>query len=249
MSSTISPVTSPPPLVTTGGFLNRDGLPSQSSTSQLAPTPQTSSSIPQLASARYVRQFRAFLDHQRELFNEERALWQIERSELLDHIVQLEESLRQARNISSSQTSPTGTSLSGRSFSNLSAASRSGNVGGIGDEFWRGAGGKSDAQPTRVFSSVSTEGCVLLGVSHTYRNTKSFSDSGNAMLMISSVANVSQAYRKTYLHRNQQLRLLAPSSNQAFQDRGFAKSRILVAHSMVSTSDRTVVHHRLQPLV
>ena len=170
MSSTTSPIVSPPSLVTTGGFLDRDRLPSQSSTNQMAPASQTTS-VPQLASARYVRQFRAFLDHQRELFNEERALWQVERSELQDHIVRLEESLREARIMSSSRTSPSGTSLSCRSFSSLSAASRSGNVGGTGDEFWRGAGGKTDAHPTRVFSSMSIEGCVSPGISHLYYAT------------------------------------------------------------------------------
>lgn len=164
MSSTTTPIVSPP-LVATGVFPDRDRLPSQSSTSQLAPAPQTTS-VSQLASARYVRQFRAFLDHQRELFSEERALWQIERSELHDHIARLEDSLQQARTMSSSQTSPTGTSLSGRRFSTISAASRSGLVGGTGDEFWRGAGGKIDAHPARVFSSVSTEGCVIPVVTH-----------------------------------------------------------------------------------
>ena len=202
MSSTTSPIVSPPPLVAAGGFPDRACLPSQSSTSQLAPAPQTASPVSQLASARYVRQFREFLDHQRELFNEERALWQIERSELQDHIVRLEESLQQARNMSSSKTSPTGTSLSGRRFSSLSAASRSGNVGGTGDEFWRGAGGKTDAHPTRVFSSVSTEGCVSPGISRLCRATKSLSDSGNAMLMISLIANTSQAFQKMCLHTN-----------------------------------------------
>ena len=202
MSSTTSPIVLQPPLVATGAFPDRDRLPFPSSTSQRVPAPQTSSSVPQLASARYVRHFREFLDHQRELFNEERALWQIERSELQDHIVRLEESLQQARNMSSSKTSPTGTSLSSRQFSSLSVASRSGNVGGTEDEFWRGAGGKTNAHPARAFSSVSTEGWVILGISRFYPATKSLYDSGNAMLMISLVANISQASQKTCLHTN-----------------------------------------------
>ena len=162
MASLSSPVVSPSSI--TSGLSDqmssaRGRVPSQSLTSQLASAPRASST-PQLASARYVRQFRAFLDHQREVFDEERALWELERSDLQDQIARLEESLRQAQNHPFSQTaSPMSTSMSGSSFSSLSTASGSRQFS-TGDEFWRGAGGKSDAQPSRTFSSVSQQPTV-----------------------------------------------------------------------------------------
>ena len=116
----------------------RGPLPSQSSVRRMA-TSSGASSTSQLASARYVRQFRALLEHQRELFDEERALWQTERSDLHDRILFLETSLRETRNGSSSQ-----------------AHSGSRHVSS-GDEFWRGTGGKGDTQPTRTFSTTSEQ--------------------------------------------------------------------------------------------
>lgn len=129
-------------------------VPSRSSTRQV-PNTSRMFETSQLASARYVRQFRALLDHQREVFDEERALWQIERSDLEDKISRLELFLRQAQNTPPNQaTSPSRRYGMGSSFSSLSAASASQHVS-AGDEFWRGAGGKSDAIPTRAFSSDS----------------------------------------------------------------------------------------------
>ena len=134
----------------------RGRVPPQSSIRQMA-TSSRPPSISQLASARYVRQFRALLEHQRELFDEERALWQIERSELHDRILLLETSLYESQNGSSSQaTSPITRKESGSSFSSLSIVSGSRHVNS-GDEFWRGTGGKGDTQPTRTFSTASEQ--------------------------------------------------------------------------------------------
>ncbi|KAL8792482.1 MAG: hypothetical protein Q9195_004938 [Heterodermia aff. obscurata] len=101
-------------------------------------TTSKASSLSQPASARYVREFHALLEHQREVFDKERALWEIERSDLHDQILLLQKSLREFQNGSSSQaTSP----VSGSRYV------------GSGKEFWRGTGGKGDTQPTRTFSS------------------------------------------------------------------------------------------------
>ncbi|KAG7009543.1 hypothetical protein G7Y79_00002g006580 [Physcia stellaris] len=122
----------------------------------MANTPRVTST-PQLASARYVRQFRALLEHQREVFEEERALWHIERSDLQDQISHLEASLRQAQKGTCSQvTSPTSRNGSASSFSSISTASSSRDAS-TGDEFWRGAGGRGDTRPSRTFSSTSEQ--------------------------------------------------------------------------------------------
>lgn len=126
----------------------------EASARQMATTPRVTST-PQLASARYVHQFRAFLTHQREVFDEERALWHIERADLQDQVSQLEASLRQAQKGCSSQAaSPTSRRGSTDSFASLSTASSPRNAS-TGDEFWRGAGGRAGAQPTRTFPSTS----------------------------------------------------------------------------------------------
>ena len=134
----------------------RGRVPSQSSMRQMS-TSSRAPSISQLASARYVRQFRAFLEHQRELFDEERALWQIERSDLHDRILLLETTLRETQKESSSQaTSPITRNESGSSYSCLATPSESKHVS-TGDEIWRGTGGKGDTQPTRTFSTASEQ--------------------------------------------------------------------------------------------
>ena len=134
----------------------RGRVPSQSSVRQMA-TSSRAPSISQLASARYVRQFQALLEHQRELFDEERALWQIERSDLHDRIRLLETSLRETQKESSRQTaSPVTRNESGSNFSCFSTSSGSRHVSS-GDKFWSGTGGKGDVQPTRTFSTASEQ--------------------------------------------------------------------------------------------
>ena len=163
MANESSPIISPPTLPSSVHSdpsdqlpTVRGRLPSQSSVRRMT-TSSGASSTSQLASARYVRQFRALLEHQRELFDEERALWQIERSDLHDRILFLETSLRETQNgLSSQAISPSTRKESGSAFSFLSTPSGSRHVSS-GDEFWRGTGGKGDTQPTRTFSATSEQ--------------------------------------------------------------------------------------------
>lgn len=118
-------------------------------------SPPIRPSSSQLASPSYVYQYRALMDNQRKVFDEERDLWQTERSDLLDEISRLKAKLRQIEGSSSnSASSPTGIHESGTSFLGFSgySSTSSSRHTSTGDEFWRGAGGKSDAQPTRTFS-------------------------------------------------------------------------------------------------
>ena len=97
------------------------------------------------------------MEHQMQVFDEERALWNTERAELHEKIGELEGSLHRYQAISCSQvSSPMNNSNSGsRSSSNFwSLVSKDGSSRTsatiTGDEFWRGP--KPDAQPTRTFS-------------------------------------------------------------------------------------------------
>ena len=123
-------------------------------------SPPNVSASSQLASTRYVHQYRALMDHQRRVFNEERELWHTERSDLLAEIEQLKARLRQFDSSASGGISPpnhrqdSGTNFQGLvgSSSNFSSGHTS-----TGEEFWRGAGGMSDARPTRTFSDLSNQ--------------------------------------------------------------------------------------------
>lgn len=113
-----------------------------------------SSTSSHLASPQYVHQFHTMMDCQRQLFHAERKLWQIERTELHERIAQLEVSLCRYRALYVSQvSSPTESNGSGaKDLPNVENANESKSVG-TGDEFWRGSGGKRDAQPVRIFPS------------------------------------------------------------------------------------------------
>lgn len=98
------------------------------------------------------------MEHQREVHNEERALWYTERMELQEKIAELQGSLRRYQAIASSQvSSPIGLngSKENGSFWNLLSTdgSRQTSASTTGDEIWRGS--KTDVQPTRTFSDVS----------------------------------------------------------------------------------------------
>ena len=141
----------------------RGRVPAQSvtSASQLPELPSRKSLSPQVASSLYVKQFQTFMEHQRRTFDEERALWNIERMELHEKITQLEDSLRGYQAISSSQISysiknnnlasqdkSSFRSLLGKDGSNPTSETATGN------EIWRGS--KPDIQPTRTFSDPTT---------------------------------------------------------------------------------------------
>ena len=140
-------------------------LPLQQPVSSASPLPSSSdktSSFSQVASPTYVHQYHALMDHQRAVFDEERALWHTERMELYRKISHLENSLRRYQAISSSQvTSPTESNgLEKGSFGDTNGNGRS-RSSDMRDEFWKDFGGKSDARPVRTFSNSSTQSSTV----------------------------------------------------------------------------------------
>ncbi|KAL9118262.1 MAG: hypothetical protein Q9187_005193 [Circinaria calcarea] len=117
-----------------------------------------------VASNQYVEQYRALVDHQRQVHDEERALWHLERQELHGRVAELEASVRQYRiRLGREASSPSETSdiVSGAFFPSQGpprATSAS-----TGDEYWRGAGGRADARPSRTFSEPSSAVTKLPG--------------------------------------------------------------------------------------
>ena len=102
------------------------------------------------------------MEHQRRIFDEERALWNTERMELHEKIAQLEGSLRCYQAISSSQvSSPISNSNRGsRSNSSLwnplsTDGSHQTSATTTGDEIWRGP--KPVVHPTRTFSDPTRQ--------------------------------------------------------------------------------------------
>lgn len=98
------------------------------------------------------------MDHQRQVFEEERALWHTERSDMQEKIAKLEVSLRRYEAISSSQVpSPIEANGSRKSGFWKSETYDRSSKNFTGDEIWRGAGGKSNAQPTRTFANQADQ--------------------------------------------------------------------------------------------
>ena len=126
------------------------GLSNQPSKSSLS-----SSSSSQTTSARYFHQFQTVLEKQRHAFDEERALWQIERLDLLERINELESILNQRS--PASILSPGHSTLTDRNVSAWSTAATNGSripsSSNTGEEVWRGS--VPSAQPTRTFSDSS----------------------------------------------------------------------------------------------
>ncbi|MCJ1395734.1 hypothetical protein MMC18_008620 [Xylographa bjoerkii] len=119
-------------------------------------SPAKSSFSSHVASNQYVEQHRIFVEHQRNLHNEERALWHLERQELHSKISNLEATIRQLHSKSPVDlVSPRGGVPAGTFGSFSSNRGSQTTSGSTGDEFWRGAGGKSDSIPTRTFSESS----------------------------------------------------------------------------------------------
>ena len=127
-----------------------------SSASQMPASPAKGSFSTHIASSQYVAQHRTFVEHQRSLHDEERALWHLERQELHNKISELEATIRQLQSKSSVElNSPRGGIPPGTFGSFSSNRGSQTTSGSTGDEFWRGAGGKSDSIPTRTFSESS----------------------------------------------------------------------------------------------
>lgn len=131
---------------------------SVSSASHIPPSPSKKSFSSHIASYQYVQQHRIFLERQRELHDEERKLWHLERQELHTRISNLETTVRQLQQKSTSQHSPpdrffnSTPMIFGSDSSNNSSRTTNGSTG---DEFWRGAGGQRDSIPTRTFSDAT----------------------------------------------------------------------------------------------
>lgn len=135
---------------------------SLTSASGLPGSPSRTSVFPRVASARYVKQFHAFIEHQRQTFDQERALWNIERMELHEKITRLEEILSRYHAKPSSQvSSPTRKSntapQSNNSFQSFLSTDGSSHTSTstTGHEIWRGS--KPDVQPTRTFSDPTIQ--------------------------------------------------------------------------------------------
>ena len=145
------------------------GLPLQqpvSSASQMPGSPKASSVSGLLSTPQYIDQIRAVIEQQRQLHEKERALWNVENQALQEKVTQLEASLRwyKERNGGSEVISPLD-DRSGMTFGTfrgfLPGTGSKAISASTGDEFWRGAGGKSDAVPTRAFSDPTPSSMKL----------------------------------------------------------------------------------------
>ncbi|KAI4142874.1 MAG: hypothetical protein L6R39_004789 [Caloplaca ligustica] len=137
------------------------GTPHRSQDSSLDGSPLQSSTSQQVASEGYIQQYQSVLDHQRRAFDSERAMWNMERAGLVQKIATLEASLRQHQastrgSLSASTKIPMTSSGSPRLGSFPGAYGPRHATQSSGNEFWRGAGGRSDARPTRTFSESAT---------------------------------------------------------------------------------------------
>ena len=124
-----------------------------SSASQMPTSPRSSFSS-HTSIAKYAESYRLLMEHQRHVHEEERSLWQIERQELQARVAELETIIRKHQlSHPSSFSSPLGASFrTEMTFGDLTNKAPRRMSDSTGDEYWRGAGGKSDAQPTRKFS-------------------------------------------------------------------------------------------------
>lgn len=111
------------------------------------------------ASSQYFEQHRAVVEHQRQLHHEERELWHLERRELQTKVAELEAIVARLRSRNGSGVSsphdPFASGFLGASSGNVGSRHINGTNVSTGDEFWRGAGGKSGVTPTRTFSESS----------------------------------------------------------------------------------------------
>lgn len=132
------------------------------------------------------------MDRQREVFDEERNLWYIERSELYDKISRLEASLHKYQSASSDHVHfllEDNDDGSG-GIPSLTPVEISKHIS-TGDEFWRGAGGKGGTQTTRVFPDPKCQPSEV--------ENELFSTAENRVIQLSVDQN-SEAARKKDMH-------------------------------------------------
>lgn len=170
-------------------------LPTQllaSSASQLPGPARSSFASKHVNPLDHVEQYRLLMDRQREVFDEERNLWYIERSELYEKISKLEASLHKYQLASSDHVH----FLLENNDDGSGGISSSTPVGiskhtSTGDEFWRGAGGKSGTQTTRVFSDSKCQPSKV---------ENELSSNAENVAIQSSVDQDSEAVRRKDMH-------------------------------------------------
>ena len=138
-------------------LMNPVALRSDSASSLQAMKPFVSS---QTASPRYIKQFQTLLEHQRQVFDEERALWRTERDDLLERIAQLEIALDKNQSVSGHPfLSPTTSSTFDQKVGSWSAVitngSRHTSSSSTGEEVWMGSHPSMTA--TRTFSDSTIQ--------------------------------------------------------------------------------------------
>ncbi|KAI4186655.1 MAG: hypothetical protein LQ346_005641 [Caloplaca aetnensis] len=121
-------------------------------------TPNKSSSSPQIPSDAFIGEYHKAMNHQRHAFDSERVMWNIERTELVEKIADLEVLLRQYQPLPNAQQSASaGMTASSSGSPTLGSYPRRSKEHSL-NEFRRGVGVKSENKPTRVFSDSTTYG-------------------------------------------------------------------------------------------
>ena len=142
-----------PPSISQGHVPLQESVSSASEVPSQQPTPSIE---PQIASLRYMEQFKALMERQRQVFDEERALWQTESADLNSRIVQLEVHVRR---LTSQTSTPGEVASSERDGSFWSGrgndGSRHTSSSSTGNEVWHP---HQSTKPTRVFSNRSSPG-------------------------------------------------------------------------------------------
>ena len=129
------------------------------------PIPAKATGLPRFASPQYMEQYQNLLERQRQLFDEERALWLTEKQHLLKRIDTLESTLSSLQFTPKAELGGSSSSFDAKppAFQSSSWStsatdgSRHGSSTSTGDEVWRGSSAKGPP-PTRAFpeSSVSS---------------------------------------------------------------------------------------------
>ncbi|KAI4088108.1 MAG: hypothetical protein LQ344_006288 [Seirophora lacunosa] len=124
-------------------------------------SPPRKPNSPQMAPKSYIHEYQRAFDHQRQAFDSERVMWNIERAGLLEKIAALETSLR-LHDGSPSSRRPMSTNIPVPASGSPKSRSSSGPQGAryisqsTGNEFWRGTVAKGAAQPIRAFPESAT---------------------------------------------------------------------------------------------
>ncbi|KAL8920401.1 MAG: hypothetical protein Q9208_006282 [Pyrenodesmia sp. 3 TL-2023] len=119
-------------------------------------TPNKWSSSPQIPPDAYISEYQKAMNHQRHAFDSERVMWNIERTELVEKIANLEELLSQYQGSPSAQQSASARITASSSGSPTLGSYPRRSIEHSINEFRRGVGGQSENKPTRIFSDSTT---------------------------------------------------------------------------------------------